>query len=337
MKFGMGIQATEDPALRNPWDAVYRRAGMAEEAGFEMVTASHHRFTQGYDSASTWAVLAAVAARTERIRLGTNIYIVPLDHPLDTAEQIATVDRISHGRVFLGAGLGYRRYEFDALGIPYNQRGQLMTECLDIIQRAWTEERISYQGRHFHCEDVEVLPKPFQSPRPPIYVGANSEAGLRRAARLADGYLVPFPDPLPKVKETLAWYRAEAAANGRQATVVLGRQIGIASTRQAVEDEWLPRVLESMRAYRRAGAPTERNEGMAAKLKAGGGRATIEALGNDVFVAGTPDDVIAGLQRAQEVTACDVVLATPSGPDPDEAWKLFTQEVMPVFAGHATR
>jgi alkanesulfonate monooxygenase SsuD/methylene tetrahydromethanopterin reductase-like flavin-dependent oxidoreductase (luciferase family) len=239
--------------------------------------------------------------------------------------------------VFLGAGLGYRRYEFDALRLPYNRRGQLMSECLDIIQRAWTEERISYEGKHFQFEDVEVLPKPFQSPRPPIYVGANSEAGIRRAARLADGYLVPFPDTLPKVRETLAWYRAEAAANGRLATVVLGRQIGIASTRRAVEEEWLPRVLQAMRAYRRAGAPTERNEGMAAKLRAGGGKASLEDLGNDVFIAGTPDDVIAGLKRAEEMTACDVVLGTPSGPDPAEAWKLFTQEVMPALAGDSHR
>jgi alkanesulfonate monooxygenase SsuD/methylene tetrahydromethanopterin reductase-like flavin-dependent oxidoreductase (luciferase family) len=85
-------------------------------------------------------------------------------------------------------------------------------------------------------------------------------------------------------------------------------------------------------AYRRAGAPTGRNEGMAAKLRAGGGKATLEDLGNDVFIAGTPDDVITGLMRVQEMTACDVVLGTPSGPNPDEACKLFTQEVMPVFA-----
>ena len=129
--------------------------------------------------------------------------------------------------------------------------------------------------------------------------------------------------------------RAMLRAVGFKDEDFLRPQIGIASTRQVVEDGWLPRVLQAMRAYRRAGAPTERNEGMAAKLKAGGGKATIEDLGNDVFIAGTPDDVIAGLQRAQQMTSCDVVLATPSGPDPDEAWKLFTQEVMPVFAGES--
>jgi probable F420-dependent oxidoreductase len=332
VKFGIGITATEDPALRNPWDSVFRQASRAEEAGFDLVTASHHRFTAGYDAASTWTVLAAIAARTERIRLGTNIFIVPLDHPLDLAEQIATVDRISNGRVFLGAGLGYRPYEYEAVGVPYRRRGRLMTECLEIIQRAWVEDRLSYDGEHFKFHDLEVLPKPVQSPRPPIYTGANSRAALHRAARWGDGYLVPFPDPLPKVQETLAWYRREAAANGRTATVVLGRQIGIGSSRQAVEDGWLPQVLAMMRGYRRAGAPTERNEGMAAKLRAGGGQATIPDLGNDVFIAGTPDDVIAGLERAASMTGCDVVLATPSGPDPDEAWKLFTTEVMPALA-----
>ena len=332
MKFGIGIGGAPDLSLRNPWDAVYRRAEMAEEAGFDMLTAAHHRFTQGYDAAATWTVLAAVAARTEKIRLGTNIFIVPLDHPLDLAEQIATVDQISNGRVFLGAGLGYRPYEYDALQLPFHKRGELMTECLEILQQAWTEEKVSYQGKHFQFGEIEVLPKPVQSPRPPIYIGANSEAGIRRAARLADGFLVPFPDPLPKVQETLAWYRKEAAENGREATVVLGRQIGIASTRRAVEDEWLPRVLQTMRGYRKAGAPTERNEGLAAKLKQGGGQATIEDLGNDVFIAGTPDDVIAGLRRAKEMTGCDVILGGPSGPDADEAWKLFTEEVMPALA-----
>jgi alkanesulfonate monooxygenase SsuD/methylene tetrahydromethanopterin reductase-like flavin-dependent oxidoreductase (luciferase family) len=218
------------------------------------------------------------------------------------------------------------------VGLPFRHRGQLMTECLEIVQGAWTQERFSYEGRHYRFDGIEVLPKPVQDPRPPIYVGANSEAGIRRAARLADGYLVPFPDPLPKVRDTLAWYREEAAANGRSATVVLGRQIGIASTRKAVEEEWLPRVLQAMRGYRRAGAPTERNEGLAAKLKAGGGLATIDDLGNDVFAAGTPDDVIAALTRAHELTGCDVVLGTPGGPDPDEAWRLFTGEVMPALA-----
>jgi probable F420-dependent oxidoreductase len=332
MRFGIGIGGPPDRSLRNPWDAVYRRAERAEEAGFDMLLAAHHRFTQGYDASATWVVLAAVAARTERAKLGTNIFILPLDHPLDVAEQIATVDQISNGRVFLGAGIGYRPYEYNAVGLPFNRRGQLMDECLEILQQSWTQEKTSYQGRHYSFDEIEVLPKPVQSPRPPIYIGANSEAAIKRAARLADGYLVPFPDPLPKVQETLAWYRKEAAANGRQATVVLGRQIGIASTRQAVEDEWLPRVVQVMRSYRRAGAPTERNEGMASKLRAGGGKATIEDLGNDVFIAGTPDDVIAGLKRAQEMTGCDVILGGPSGPNPDEAWKLFTEEVMPALA-----
>jgi len=332
MRFGIGIGDRPDRSLRNPWDAVYRRAEMAEEAGFDMLVAAHHRFTPGYDAAATWTFLAAVAARTERIRLGTNIYILPLDHPLDVAEQIATVDQISNGRVFLGAGLGYRPYEYDAVGLPFHRRGRMMDESLEILQRAWTEEKFSYRGRHYSFEEIEVVPKPVQSPRPPIYIGANSEAGIKRAARLADGFLVPFPDPLPKVQEILAWYRKEAAANGRQATIVLGRQVGIASTRRAIEDEWLPRVVQVMRGYRRAGAPTERNEGMASKLKAGGGKATIEDLGNDVFIAGTPDDVIAGLRRAQEMTGCDIVLGGPSGPDPDEAWKLFTEEVMPALA-----
>lgn len=329
MKFGLSC-GTPDRSLTNPFDPVFRRAERADEAGFDMIVVPHHRFTAGYD-VSPWVMLGAIAARTERIRLGTNIYILPLDHPLDVAEEIATVDQISNGRVFLGAGLGYRPYEYDALDLPYRKRGRMMAECLDVVQRVLSEEDVSHEGEFFRFENITVVPRPVQQPRPPIYVGANSEPAIQRAAQLADGYLVPFPDPLPNVVDTLEWYRAEAADHGRSATIVLGRQIGIASTRRAVEEQWLPDVLKAMRGYRRAGAPTERNQGMAAKLKAGGGLATIEDLGNDVFIAGTPDDVIAGLRRAQELTGCDVVLGGPGGPNPTEAWRLFTEEVMPAL------
>ena len=332
MKFGTSLGAAPDPTLRNPWDPVFRAAARAEEAGFDMLTISHHRFTPGYDPAATWVMLGALAARTERIRLGTNIYIVPLDHPLDLAEQIATVDQLSNGRAFLGGGIGYRPYEYDALGLPFHRRGRLMDECLEILSRAWAPGTASFEGEHYRFAEVDVLPKPVQA-HVPVYIGANSEAALRRAARLADGYLVPFPDPLPKVVDTLGWYRAEAAAHGRSATVVLGRSIGIGATREAVEDEWLPEILASMRAYRRAGAPTERNESLKSKLREGGATGRLADIGNDVFIAGTPDDVIAGLRRAHAMTGCDVVLGTPTGPDPDEAWQLFTREVMPALAG----
>jgi probable F420-dependent oxidoreductase len=332
MKFGINMAARPDRSLRNPWDPVFRQAEQAEQAGFEMLLAAHHRFTQGYDASATWVVLAAIAARTERIRLGTNIYIVPLDHPLDLAEQVATVDQISNGRAFLGGGIGYRPYEYEALGLPYHERGAMMSECLEILQGAWSEEHFGYSGKHYRFDPVEVLPKPVQSPRPPIYIGANSEAALRRAARLADGYLVPFPNPLAMVVRDLEWYRKEAAANARASTVILGRQIGVASSREAIEERWLPAVVTAMRGYRRAGAPTERNEDMAAKLAAGGSTARLEDLGNDVFIAGTPEDVIAGITRAKAETGCDVILGGPSGPDPDEAWRLFTEEVMPAVA-----
>lgn len=334
MRFGTGLDAP-DPSLGSPFDPVFRRAEAADEAGFDMVVVPHHRFTTGYP-VSPWVMLGAIAARTTRVRLGTNVFILPLDHPLDVAEQVATVDQLSDGRVFVGAGLGYRPYEYEALGLRFDRRGAMMGECLEVLQRTLAEEAVSFHGRFFDFSDLTVVPRPVQRPRPPIYVGANSEAGIRRAARLADGYLVPFPDPLPKVVDTLAWYRREAAEAGRSATVVLGRSIGIGSSRRAVEEEWLPDILRVMRGYRRAGAPTERNEAMASKLRSGGGLTTLDDLGDDVFIAGTPDDVVAGLRRAREMTGCDVVLATPSGPDPEEAWRLFTREVMPALAEDST-
>ena len=181
MRFGLGIPLQPDPSdPTDPLRACIEWCTEAEELGFAFGQVGHHRFTHGYN-ASPWVALAAVAARTTKLCLGTGIFLLPLDHPLNVAEQVATLDQVSGGRAFLGAGLGYRRYEWDALELPYEQRGDRMSEALEIVQRAWEEEKISFHGKHFNFDDVEVLPKPVQQPRPPVWVGANVAPGTNAA------------------------------------------------------------------------------------------------------------------------------------------------------------
>jgi probable F420-dependent oxidoreductase len=330
VKFGIGIPTRVEAAASDPLHETIEWCARAEELGFDFGTVGHHRFTSGY-AASPWVLLAAIAARTSTLRLGTGVFLLPLDHPLDVAEEVATIDQISGGRAFLGAGLGYRKYEWDALQLPYDRRGSRMTEALTIVQRAWTEERVSFHGEHFSFDDVEVLPKPVQQPRPPIWVGANVGPGIRRAARLADAWIVGFGDRLPALAPRVATYRADAAAHGRAGEVCLMRLVGIGLSRAQVEEEWLPPILAMLRGYRSAGAPGERDEEASRKLRSGGGRSTLSELGSDMFVAGTPDDVIAGIQRCQETTGCEYVIPTLGGPDPRAALELFGREVLPAF------
>jgi alkanesulfonate monooxygenase SsuD/methylene tetrahydromethanopterin reductase-like flavin-dependent oxidoreductase (luciferase family) len=255
--------------------------------------------------------------------------LLPLDHPLDVAEEVATVDQISGGRVFLGAGLGYRPYEYAALGLPFHRRGSRMSECLEVVQRAWTEDSFSFHGEHFDMDDVCVVPKPVQRPRPPIWLGANSDAGVSRAARLADGWLAGFGDRLPAVAARAASYREQAAGLGRTSPFGRPGRGGAPPPRDAVERTWLPAVVEMMRGYRRAGAPGEKSERAAASVRERQ-KLTLAAF-DDMLIGGTPDDCVEQLKACQQVTGCEYVLAAFRGSDADEQLELFGREVIPAF------
>jgi probable F420-dependent oxidoreductase len=328
MKFGFAIPTEPDAGDREPLRRAFRVSARAEELGYDFGVVSQHRFTSGYPL-SPWATLAAVAARTTTLRLGTNIMLLPLYHPLDVAEEVATVDQISGGRVFLGAGLGYRRYEYDALQLPYDRRGARMTECLQVLEQAWTQDSVSFHGEHFDIDDVSLVPRPVQAPRPPIWLGANSDAGVARAAQLADGWLAGFGDRLPELAPRVASFREQSARNGRAGTVCLLRLVGVAPSRAAVEERWLPEIVDMLRSYRRAGAPGERHA-TASRSLAGGRTSPLDAF-EDMLIGGTPEDVVTQLERCRELTGCESVLATFRGPDADAALELFGREVIPAL------
>ncbi len=139
---------------------------------------------------TTWfnpvATLGWIAGQTKRARLMTNVYVAAYRHPLDTAKAFATLDRLSGGRVILGVGVGHVEGEFEALGIPFADRGRLTDEAVDGILDSWTSE---YVG------DVGLAPRPVQQPRPPIWIGGSSKPALRRVAERGDGWI---PQGTPK-------------------------------------------------------------------------------------------------------------------------------------------
>jgi probable F420-dependent oxidoreductase len=132
--------------------------------------------------------LMQVAARTERIRLGTNVYILPLRHPISVARMVTTLDVLSRGRVSFGVGLGWLEEEFTAVGVDFATRAGRTREAIRALRALWTEETPSFAGRYVAFPPVRFEPKPVQRPHPPILVGGESEAALRRAAALGDGW-----------------------------------------------------------------------------------------------------------------------------------------------------
>ncbi len=161
------------------------------------------------------AMLGWLAHATKRIRIGTSVLILPYRNPLVTAKTLATIDQLSRGRVVLGAGVGWLREEFEALAAPpFAERGAVTDEYLALMRRAWTTDPVSFQGRYYAIRDVHVLPKPAQRSGIPVWIGGHTDAALKRAGTLGDGWhpigLRPpallLPDEYAaKAKQVHAW------------------------------------------------------------------------------------------------------------------------------------
>ena len=142
-----------------------------------------------YDNLEPLTLLAAAAAVTKKIRLGTSVLLAGVRHPVLLAKTVSTLDFLSGGRITLGIGFGSRENDFTAVGIPFAGRGSRAEEAVKLIKRLWTEEGVTHKGRFFQVENLTVGPKPLQSPHPPIWMGGGADVVLKRAARLADGYI----------------------------------------------------------------------------------------------------------------------------------------------------
>lgn len=188
-----------------------------EELGFDSVWTSEHILFYGPTLDAT-VVLGAFAAKTSRIKLGSAIVLLPLRNPTVMAKAAATIDVLSSGRLLLGIGVGGEfPKEFEATGVPVNERGARANEAIRVMKQLWTEDDTSFHGRWTRFEAVTMRPKPPQPGGPPIIVAGRSEAAMRRAARLGDGYM-PYlftPERFAAAKQTI---EQEAERRGRDLT-----------------------------------------------------------------------------------------------------------------------
>jgi probable F420-dependent oxidoreductase len=148
--------------------------------------------------------LAFVAGATSRIRLGTSVLVMPYYTPVMLAKQLATLDRVSGGRLDVGLGVGWSRDEYDAVGVPYAKRGQRADEFLACLKTIWTEDPVEFRGEFYRVPRASIRPRPVQVPHPPITVGGYGSAAVRRAVTFGDGFSggnVPFDRVAPLVQE----------------------------------------------------------------------------------------------------------------------------------------
>jgi probable F420-dependent oxidoreductase len=176
-------------------------AAAAEAAGFDGFGFTDHpaptqRWLEsgGHDALDPFVAMGFAAAHTSTLRLIPNIVVLPYRNPFVVAKSGATLDLISDGRFTLGVGVGYLKREFAALGVDFDERGDLFDEALEVIRGIWTTDDFSYEGRHFTANGITAHPRPVSDPHPPIWIGGNTAAARRRVTTHGDGWC-PFPAP----------------------------------------------------------------------------------------------------------------------------------------------
>lgn len=340
IRFSLALPRYVDLGEKDPYRRTYDFASTAEDLGYFGGFVGHHSFTpETKDPSAPFVLLSAIAARTERLRLGSGIYLAALHHPVSVCEQVSTLDQISNGRAVLGVGVGYRPYEFQGYGVPFEDRGRRMDETLAILRSAWTTGSYAYEGKIFQIPDLVVYPPCVQSPHPPIYVGGTSRVAIERAARLGDTWFSLPMETLGYVKNLADSYRAACAVAGTTPRICLMREAWAAPTAAALEEEWLPRALAFHRYYWETGTRGDEADPVLRRVGAGED-VGLEEFAADRAFAGTPSFVIEEIRRWHDAIGFDevcLIFATGREAASEEQLRrtvrLFADEVMPAFAG----
>ena len=299
IEFGIGFRRLDDVAAE---------AREAEALGYQFISTGEHVFFHG-PTANGLISLAAAAGATERIKLMSSITLVPLYPPALLAKQVASLDVVSNGRFHLGVGVGGEfAKEFEACGVPVQERGVRTDEALEVMQRLWTENDVTFDGRFTKLSGMTLMPKPTQKPHPPVWISGRSDAAMRRAARFGSGWL-PYMYTPEKLAQSIETIDGHASEVGREGSV----QPGLFMFFAVHEDG-------------------ERGLQMAAQRLSVQYNQDFSALVGKYALAGSSDDCIARLREYTDAGARTVILNSACPADyMVENQRLLAEAVLPAF------
>jgi alkanesulfonate monooxygenase SsuD/methylene tetrahydromethanopterin reductase-like flavin-dependent oxidoreductase (luciferase family) len=354
MKFGLHYQlpcsAGQSPVQR--YRDTIDQAVHAEPLGFESVWPVEQHFNANLSILSSpLLMLAAIAERTRTLRLGIAIILLPLSHPIRVAEEIATLDVLSNGRVEFGIGRGAVPSHFRGFGVPIAENRDRFVEGLEVIRQAWTSDQVSFHGRFYDIERISVVPKPVQQPHPPIRVAANSEDTFEVMGRMGLPIFVASQvNPFQRIKRFLPAYRAARKAAGypdnaaEDVTVLMPLYVGesAAQVRRDLEPS-IKHFLSTVISLQGSGTP--RPDGPRSEAAARFqeslerlARMTYEQVCERMAVFDTPEGCIERLQGFRDDLNMGRVICwfNPGGQVPHQqvmrSMELFAAKVMPHFA-----
>ncbi|MBI1846053.1 MAG: LLM class flavin-dependent oxidoreductase [Candidatus Rokubacteria bacterium] len=333
MKFGLGlsVQHRPDDSQRARWEEHLEQVRLAAAVGFESIWASQHYLSDPFTYLQPVPVLARVAAEAPGLRLGTGVLLLPLHHPVAVAEDLATLDVITGGCLIVGVGLGYRAVENAAVGQDPRTRVGRLEEGLAVLERLWTGEPVTYAGRQFRLENVRISMPPLQRPRPPIWLAANADRAVERAARLGDAWLMNPHTTLATLERQQGLFRETRRRLGRPPATEtpLIKECYVAPTTAQALAEARPFIEAKYAAYRQWDQDKALPPGESFTLE-------FEALAADRFVVGDPVRVAEDLERYRErlgVTQFNFRVQWPGMPQAQvlRSIRLLGEKVLPAL------
>lgn len=332
IEFGLMIRgqfpAGDDLAAR--FEEICLQARLADRLGFSCITKGSHYGSAPMQDLAQIPFLSRIAAEAPNCRLNAGIVLLPMVKPLDIAEQIATLDVMSNGRVIFGCALGYREVEFRAFGMEPGERVGRLEENLEVVKRLWSGERVTLRGSHFELEDVGISARPVQRPYPPIWMGANGNPAIRRAARQADCWYIPPHNQLDVVLRQLDVYRAELDSLRKPfpGELPMRREIFVASSRKEALRLCGPSLMHKYETYHKWGQSDDLPEGDTLDR-------SLNELIDDRFLIGAPAEVSEKLIEFCRATGVNHVILSIHWPGMEmscanDAIELFAAEVMPA-------
>lgn len=329
MKFGLfgGATRRDETADSGAYRQFIDYVIEADRLGFESIFLVEHHFSGLGQLSASLNLLSYLAARTDRIRLGTGVAVLPWHNPVLLAEQAATVDLLSGGRLDFGVGKGYREIEFNGFRIPREEAQERYDEALEIILKAWTTpERFSWRGKRWAYDDIVVEPAVVQQPHPPIWTGAGTLVSVARVGKSGFNVLLDQYGSTEVTQNRIAAFQEGRAAGGIAYDPMhlgLARHVQVTASAQATQDAVEARRARQANMNRFGPLP-----GLPAEPSS---YADADATPDDSAIIGEPHEVIARLATFHDI-GVDYVLLLASNADVENL-RRFAAEVMPALAG----
>jgi alkanesulfonate monooxygenase SsuD/methylene tetrahydromethanopterin reductase-like flavin-dependent oxidoreductase (luciferase family) len=312
--------------LPSIYSMALERIVIMDRAGYDAVWLAEHHFSSFSVCPSVHMMGVMAAARTERLRIGTGVSLAPFYNPLRLAEEVALLDVLSGGRVNWGAGRGFERSEFKAFGIAGEESAARFHETVDIVLKAWSSDKLTYQGKFFAYDGVEVLPKPLQQPHPPVWMAASSLPAIEWAA--GKGFAI-LMDPHSSRRDLIQKRRHYAATlkgaghreDGR--VIPMARLIAIDETAEKARAVAQRAAEWTVASY--IGASHHRQE-----VRTFDGKDPIAFYLNDVVLHGTADSIVDQIAALESDAGMTYLMAAPLS---RRSFALLTDKVLPRVAG----